>query len=101
MAPFPGIPLQDRFAPAHYIRTFNPQKQEADKPEDLAWLDQFGGPKGGAGGKVLTAAAGGAAGGTIPIERATALPAAPPASYEGSPGQEGGAPPYSPPRARL
>jgi mono/diheme cytochrome c family protein len=101
MAPFPGIPLQDRFALAHYIRTFNPQKQEADKPEDLAWLDQFGGPKGGAGGKAVTAAAGGAPGDTIPIERAMALLAEPAASYGASPGQEVSAPPDSSPGARL
>ncbi len=83
MAPFPGIPLQDRFALAHFIRTFDVKQQQADKPEDLAWLDQFGGgkkPEGTAGG--ATAMAGGAApGDTIPIARAMELltePAAPP-----------------------
>ena len=73
MAAFPSIPLEERFALAHYVRTLNP-KPEADKPEDLAWLDQFGGgAKPAAGG---TAAAGGApapAGPTIPVEKAIAL----------------------------
>jgi mono/diheme cytochrome c family protein len=77
MAPFPGIPIQDRFALAHYIRSFHPEKQEADRPEDLAWLDQFGGGKGSTGGGTATAAAGGAPGDTLPIERAIALIAEP------------------------
>ena len=80
MAPFPGIPIQDRFALAQYVRTFNPSKQEADKPEDLAWLDQFGGgakkdTTGGGG----TVAAGPAPGDTIPIARAMQLIAERPA----------------------
>ena len=74
MAPFPGIPLEDRFALAHYVRTFNPSKQEADKPEDLAWLDQFGGGKKAGGAGASTAVATGPApGDTIPIARAMAL----------------------------
>jgi mono/diheme cytochrome c family protein len=80
MAPFPGIPLEDRFALAHYVRTFNPSKQVTDKPEDLAWLDQFGG-----GGKKDTTggaavAAGPAPGDTIPIARAMQLIAERPAA---------------------
>src|SRR5688572_1661884 len=79
MAPFPGIPLQDRFALAHYIRSLDTAKQEADKPEDLAWLDQFGGAKPPAPGEggTGTVVAGGAPGDTIPIERAMALLAEP------------------------
>ena len=74
MAPFPGIPIQDRFALAHFVRTLNPSKQEADKPEDLAWLDQFSGPKKEGGGTPGTAvAAGPTEGDTIPIARAMAL----------------------------
>lgn len=79
MAPFPGIPLEDRFALAHYVRTFNPAKQEADKPEDLSWLDQFGGgaKKDTTGGAAV--AAGPAPGDTIPIARAMQLIAERPA----------------------
>jgi mono/diheme cytochrome c family protein len=83
MAPFPGIPLHDRFALAHFVRTFDVKQQQPDKPEDLAWLDQFGGgKKAPAGGGATTAVAGGMApGDTIPIARAMALltePAPPP-----------------------
>jgi mono/diheme cytochrome c family protein len=83
MAPFPGIPLRDRFALAHFIRSFDAKQQQADKPEDLAWLDQFGGgKKPEAAGGATTAVAGGAApGDTIPIARAMELltePAPPP-----------------------
>ncbi len=97
MAPFPGIPIQDRFALAHYIRSFDTQKQEADKPEDLAWLDQFGGPKGSAGGGgTAAAAAGGAPGDTIPIERAIALIAEPAESVAPAPADQAvSAPPDS------
>jgi len=72
MAAFPSIALEDRFALAHYVRTLGP-KPDTDKPEDLAWLDQFGGGPKASGG--TTAAAGGAApaGPTIPVERALAL----------------------------
>lgn len=81
MAPFPGIPLQDRFALAHYIRTFNPKK-EADKPEDLAWLDQFGGPsKGTPSGGASSAATAAAPGDTIPIARAISLLTERPLTY--------------------
>ena len=48
MAAFTNIPLTDRFAIAHYERSFG-TKQEEDKPADLAWLGPIGGPeKGGA-----------------------------------------------------
>ena len=72
MAAFPSIPLKDRFAIAHYVRSFG-AKPDADKPDDLAWLDQFGGPAK-PGGEGTTTAAGGAApaGPTIPIEKALA-----------------------------
>jgi mono/diheme cytochrome c family protein len=72
MAAFTSIPLQDRFAIAHFIRSLSP-KPEPDKPEDLAWLDQFGGAK--AGGEAAAPASGGAApaGPTIPVEKALVL----------------------------
>jgi len=73
MAPFPGIPIEDRFALAHFIRTFDPAKQDPDKPEDLAWLDQFGGGAKGGGAEGGAVAAGPAAGDTIPIARAMQL----------------------------
>jgi mono/diheme cytochrome c family protein len=93
MAPFPGIPLEDRFALAHYVRAFDPAKQEADKPEDLAWLDQFGGgaKKDTTGG--ATAAAAPAPGDTIPIARAMQLiaerPAGAMAAMAGAPADSG------------
>lgn len=79
MAAFTNIPFEDRFALAHYVRTFAP-KPEKDKPEDLAWLGPIGGGKGGTG-----AAAGAGPGGpakpgpTIPIELALRLMTEPPA----------------------
>ncbi len=72
MAAFSNIPFEDRFALAHYVRTFMP-KPEDDKPVDLAWLGPIGGT-GGAG-----AAPGAGPGGppkpgpTIPIELALRL----------------------------
>ena len=72
MAAFTNIPVEDRFALAHYIRTFMPKPPE-DKPEDLAWLGPAGGTGGGG------AAAGGGMGGaakptpSIPIELALRL----------------------------
>ncbi len=71
MAAFTSIPLEDRFALAHFVRTFSP-KPEADKPEDLAWLGPIEGPGGGTG-------PGGGPGGpstprpTIPIDVAVRL----------------------------
>ncbi len=44
MAAFASIPLADRFALAHFIRSLAP-KLEEDKPEDLAWLGPVGGEK--------------------------------------------------------
>ena len=96
MAAFPSIPLEDRFAIAHYVRTLNP-KPDTDKAGDLSWLDQFGGGSK-AGGGETTAAAGGAApaGPTIPVEKALALLAvAPdeaglPAAADAPGGGEGG-----------
>lgn len=72
MAAFTNIPLEDRFALAHYVRTFMPKPPE-DKPEDLAWLGPLGGPGGGGGG--TGAPLGGPAKPTpsIPIELALRL----------------------------
>jgi mono/diheme cytochrome c family protein len=82
MAAFANIPLEDRFALAHYVRTFMPKPPE-DKPEDLAWLGPVGGTGGGGG---TGAQLGGPAKPTpsIPIELALKLiqepsPAATPA----------------------
>lgn len=71
MAAFSGLPLQDRFALAHFVRSLGPKLME-DTPEDVAWL----GPIGGGGGADSGAAAGaGAVAATpaIPIERAMQL----------------------------
>ena len=93
MASFTAIPLDERMAIAHYIRTFGP-KLEEDKPEDLAWLQPAGAPGTG------VVPAGGAApppGPTIPLERAMAalVEAEPPVGTVGSAGatepSEGGA----------
>ena len=72
MASFPSIPLEERFAIAHYVRTLNP-KPDTDKPADLSWLDQFGGGSKAAGGATATAGAAAPAGPTIPVEKALAL----------------------------
>lgn len=85
MASFKTIPLDQRMAIAHYIRTFGP-KLEDDKPEDLVWLQPAGAP--GTGG-TDTVSAGGAApapGPTIPLERAMAalVEAEPPVGTAGS-----------------
>ena len=81
MAAFTSIPLEDRFAIAHYERSFAP-KQEEDKPADLAWLGPIGGEAGGGGKTAPGPGLGGPAkpGPTIPIELALLLmeePAAP------------------------
>jgi mono/diheme cytochrome c family protein len=89
MAAFTNIPLEDRFAIAHFERSLAP-KQEEDKPEDLAWLGPIGGAPGAPGG-----APGGPAGGaqkpspTIPIELALEL------MYEPNPPAGGAAAPAS------
>jgi len=98
MASFPSIALEDRFAIAHYIRTLNP-KPDTDKPDDLSWLDQFGGGPKAAGGTPATAGGAPPAGPTIPVEKALALlavapevagtPAAAGATDEGGEGGEG------------
>jgi len=100
MAAFPSIPLEERFAIAHYVRTLNP-KPDTDKADDLTWLDQFGGgPKAGGGEAATTAGGTPPAGPTIPVEKALALlavapdeaglPAAADASGEGEGEGEGG-----------
>jgi mono/diheme cytochrome c family protein len=68
MASFANLPLADRFALAHYVRSLGP-KLEPDKPEDVAWL----GPT--SGGAAESTAAVGAVVATaptpiIPIEKA-------------------------------
>jgi mono/diheme cytochrome c family protein len=76
MAAFTNIPLEDRFALAHYVRTFMPKPPE-DKPEDLAWLGPIGGSGGGgAGGPQLGGPAKPTP--TIPIELALRLMQEPP-----------------------
>jgi len=78
MAAFSSLPLQDRFALAHFVRSLGPKLVE-DTPEDLAWL----GPIGGGGGADSGAAAAGAGAGavavtpSIPIERAMQVLAEP------------------------
>jgi mono/diheme cytochrome c family protein len=74
MAAFTNIPLEDRFALAHYVRSFAP-KLEEDKPEDLAWLGPIGGAPGGTPGGVPGGIPGGAQkpSPTIPIELALQL----------------------------
>ena len=98
MAAFTNIPLEDRFAIAHYERSFAP-KQEEDKPADLAWLGPIGG-EGGGGGVAPGSGPGGPAkpGPTIPIELALRLveEPSPPASTAGS-----AAPPSDGPGAAL
>src|SRR5438093_709367 len=98
MAAFTNIPLEDRFAIAHYERSFAP-KQEEDKPADLAWLGPIGG-EGGGGGAAPGPGPGGPAkpGPTIPIELALRLveEPPPPASTAGS-----AAPPSDGPGAFL
>ncbi|HZE19126.1 MAG TPA: c-type cytochrome, partial [Candidatus Angelobacter sp.] len=77
MAAFTSIPLEDRFAIAHYERSFA-AKQEEDKPADLAWLGPTGDTSEHEG-----SAQGGTVGGpakptpTIPIEVALRLMAEP------------------------
>lgn len=75
MASFIMIPLEDRFALAHYVRTFG-TKPEEDKPQDLAWLGPVGSAPGGAG---AVPGAGGPAkpGPSIPVELAVRLLAEP------------------------
>ena len=65
MAQFPAIPMEDRIAIAHYVRSLAP-KLEEDKPEDLAWLNPA--PAGGASTGTATAATAAApTGPVIPI----------------------------------
>jgi mono/diheme cytochrome c family protein len=63
MSAFPGIPIEDRIAIAHFVRSLGPKLLD-DKPEDLAWLN----PAPAAGGAAAGAAvAGGAAAPTGPV----------------------------------
>jgi mono/diheme cytochrome c family protein len=76
MAAFMSIPLQDRFALAHYVRSLSPKPGE-DKPEDLAWLGPVGGGKAPAGGGGAAVAAAQPSGPTMPIAKAMAMLAVP------------------------
>ena len=69
MAAFQVIPMHDRIALAHYIRTLNPAPAE-DQKADLDWLG-IGTPT--AGGAHATTATAPVPGPTIPIEKAMAL----------------------------
>jgi mono/diheme cytochrome c family protein len=75
MASFSILPLEDRIAAAHYVRSFSTNAGE-DKPEDLAWLVPAGQSQDGGGGTAAdsTGVAGGAApsGPSISIEKAMA-----------------------------
>jgi mono/diheme cytochrome c family protein len=75
MAAFTNIPLEDRFALAHFVRSLSPKPGE-DTPADLAWL----GPIGGGGGGTPGTTPGGPAkpSPTIPIDQALLLLAEPP-----------------------
>ena len=90
MASFAMLPLEDRIAAAHYVRSLSP-KVEEDKPEDLAWLIPAGQPQGGGGAEASsTGVAAGATpppGRVIPIEKAMAALAevAPPVGAAGAP----------------
>lgn len=77
MAAFAGLPLEDRIAAAHFVRSLEPKLDE-DKPEDLAWLGVGPGGTpldGGASASSGGAAAAGpaAAGPRIPIPQAMKL----------------------------
>ena len=95
MASFSILPMEDRVAVAHYIRSLSPKPGE-DKPEDLAWLMPPGQSHGGGGSESTAVAAGTApTGPVIPIEKAMAAlaeaepPAGSPASTpEAGPGAE-------------
>jgi mono/diheme cytochrome c family protein len=70
MAAYQALPMSDRIALAHYVRSLNPMPDD-DKPEDLAWLGVGQGGAPAAGGAAAAAAA--QPGPTIPIEKALAL----------------------------
>lgn len=74
MASFIALPIEDRIALAHYVRSLGPKLNE-DKAEDLAWLQPPGSGKGAEGTTPGGATAGGTpepAGPVIPVERAMA-----------------------------
>jgi mono/diheme cytochrome c family protein len=70
MAAFQTIPLSDRIALAHFVRSLNPMPED-DKQADLDWLGVGKGGAAAGGGAAVAAAA--APGPTIPIEKALAL----------------------------
>ncbi|HTK70079.1 MAG TPA: c-type cytochrome [Candidatus Eisenbacteria bacterium] len=76
MAAFTSIPLEDRFALAHYVRSLGPKEQE-DKPEDLAWLGPTGGTSAPGGTPTAGPATPQPSKATMPIEAAIALLAQP------------------------
>jgi len=71
MAAFTTIPIADRIALAHYVRSLNP-KPDADKQADLDWLG-VGKPGAATGGGAAAAATTPVAGPTLSIDRALAL----------------------------
>ena len=68
MSAFPSIPIEDRIAIAHYVRSLGPSPQE-DKAEDVAWLN----PTPAAGG---TTSGGGAVAGGAPAPTGPVIPIA-------------------------
>jgi mono/diheme cytochrome c family protein len=70
MAAFQAIPLPDRIALAHYVRSLNPLPDD-DTQADLDWLGVGSGGGGAGAGPAATIAV--EAGPTIPIDRALAL----------------------------
>jgi len=94
MSAFPGLPLEDRVAIAHYVRSLAP-KLEDDKPEDLAWLNPAPSATGAPGGATVAGGAPAPTGPVIPIAEAMqALVEAEPAAgaalaaLEGEPGAD-------------
>jgi mono/diheme cytochrome c family protein len=69
MAAFQAIPMADRIALAHYVRSFDPMPED-DAQADLDWL---GVGKGGDAGGAAAAATATEQGPTIPLEQAIAL----------------------------
>jgi len=76
MPAFTAIPMEDRFALAHFLRSLAPALED-DKPADLAWLGLGGAAPGAAGG---IAAGMAKPGPTIPLEAALKLLTEPNAS---------------------
>ena len=71
MAAFQTIPMPDRIALAHFVRSLNPNP-DVDKQADLDWLG-VGKPGAAAGGAAAASATAAVAGPTISIEKALSL----------------------------